>query len=59
MKWLSAGLTFVNVATVYGLLGGIASHGLSKTVAIGSAVAGLAAALLAYWGTCFYIFLSH
>ena len=52
MKWLSAGLTFVNVATVYGLLGGIASHGLSKTVAIGSAVAGLAAALLAYWGTC-------
>jgi hypothetical protein len=52
MKWLSAGLTFVNVTTVCGLLGGIAGHGLSKTVAISSAVAGLAAALLAYWGTC-------
>jgi hypothetical protein len=51
MKWLSAGLTFVNVTTVCGLLGGIAGHGLSKTVAISSAVAGLAAALLAYWGT--------
>ncbi|HEX7517934.1 MAG TPA: hypothetical protein VF345_11695 [Chthoniobacterales bacterium] len=51
MKWLSAGLTFVNVTTVCGLLGGIAGHGLNKTVAISSAVAGLAAALLAYWGT--------
>jgi hypothetical protein len=51
MKWLSAGLTFVNVATVCGLLGGFAGHGLSKMVAISSAVAGLAAALLAYWGT--------
>src|SRR6267378_462341 len=51
MKWLSAGLTFVNVTTVCGLLGGFAGHGLSKTVAISSAVAGLAAALLAYWGT--------
>jgi len=52
MKWLSAGLTFVNVTTVCGLLGGLAGHGLSKTVAIYSLVAGLAAALLAYWGTC-------
>jgi hypothetical protein len=52
MKWLSAGLTFVNVMTVCGLLGGIAGHGLNKTVAIYSAVAGLAAALLAYWRTC-------
>ena len=52
MKWLSAGLTFVNVTTVCGLLEGIAAHGLSKTVAMSSAVAGLVAALLAYWGTC-------
>src|ERR1700694_1733121 len=51
MRWLSAGLTFVNVTTVCGLLGGFAGHGLNKTVAISSAVAGLAAALLAYWGT--------
>jgi hypothetical protein len=52
MKWLSAGLTFVNVATVWGLLGGLISHGLNRTVAISSMIAGLLAALLAYWGTC-------
>jgi hypothetical protein len=51
MKWLSAGLTFVNVATVCGLLGGVAGHGLSKPVAIFAAVAGLVAALVAWWGT--------
>jgi hypothetical protein len=52
MKWLSAGLTFVNVATVWGLLGGLVGHGLNRTVAISSLVAGLLASLLAYWGTC-------
>jgi|GEM_PF-169430 len=52
MKWLSAGLTFVNVATVWGLFGGLIGHGLNRTVAISSLVAGLLAALLAYWGTC-------
>ena len=51
MKWLSAGLTFVNVMTVCGLLEGIARHGLNKRVAVSSAVAGLVAALLAFWGT--------
>lgn len=51
MKWLSAGLTFVNVATVWGLLAGMAAHGLNKTVAVSAMVAGLLAALLAYWGT--------
>ena len=51
MKWLSAGLTFVNVATVCGLLAGIAAHGLSKTVAVFAALAGLAAALFAFWRT--------
>lgn len=51
MKWLSAGLTFVNVATVWGLLGGFASHGLNRTVAVSSMIAGLLAALLAFWGT--------
>ena len=52
MKWLSAGLTFVNVATVWGLLAGLAGgHGLNRTVAISSIVAGLLAALLAFWGT--------
>ncbi len=52
MKWLSAGLTFVNVATVWGLLGGLVAHGLNRTVAISAMIAGLLAALLAYWGTC-------
>src|ERR1043166_7347715 len=52
MKVLSAGLTFVNVATVWGLLGGFIAHGLNRGVAISSMIAGLLAALLAYWGTC-------
>ena len=52
MKWLSAGLTFVNVATVCGVLGGIAAHGLGRTVAALSIVVGLLAALLAWWMTC-------
>lgn len=52
MKWLSAGLTFVNVATVWGLLGGLLGHGLNRTVAISSMITGLLAALLAFWGTC-------
>jgi hypothetical protein len=55
MKLLSAGLTFVNVMTVCGLLGGIASHGLNSKVAIFSAIAGLVAAFLAYWGTSYSI----
>lgn len=48
MKWLSAGLTFVNVSTVCGLLMGIAGHGLSKTVAVAAVLLGLVAALLAF-----------
>jgi len=51
MKWLSAGLTFVNVTTICGCLEGIAAHGLNKTVAASSAIAGFVAALIAYWGT--------
>ena len=51
MKWLSAGLTFFNVTTVCGLLGGMAAHGLSKPVAVFAIVAGLVAALFAWWGT--------
>ena len=51
MKWLSAGLTFVNISTICGVLMGIARHGLSKRVAIASAIIGLGAALLAYLGT--------
>src|SRR5678816_2418449 len=51
MKWLSAGLTFINVTTICGCLEGIAAHGLNKTVAASSAIAGFVAALIAYWGT--------
>jgi len=51
MKWLAAGLTFVNVTTVCGCLEGIAAHGLSKRVAASSAIAGLVAGLFAFWGT--------
>src|SRR5438477_5919577 len=51
MKWLAAGLTFVNVTTICGCLEGIAAHGLNKTVALSSAIAGFVAALLAFWGT--------
>src|SRR5450432_1265694 len=51
MKWLSAGLTFVNISTICGILLGMARHGLSKRVAMASAIIGLGAALLAYLGT--------
>src|SRR5438128_7326659 len=51
MKWLSAALTFVNVTTVCGCLEGIAAHGLNKSVAASSVIAGFVAALLAFWGT--------
>lgn len=51
MKLLSAGLTFVNVMTVCGLLGGMASRGLNSKVAFFSALAGIIAAFFAFWGT--------
>ena len=51
MKWLSAGLTFVNISTIAGILLGMARHGLSYQVALAAVIIGLVAALLAYWGT--------
>jgi hypothetical protein len=48
MKWLSGGLTFVNFATVCGLLLGIVAGGLSKGTAILSICLGLAVAVLAF-----------
>jgi len=51
MKWLSAGLTFVNISTICGVLLGTANHGLSYRVAVASALIGLGAALLACLGT--------
>ena len=51
MKWLSAGLTFVNFATVAGLFLGMASGGLGPWVAMFSLLIGVAAASAAYLTT--------
>src|SRR4051812_8935685 len=48
MKWLSAGLTFVNFATLCGLLLGMIAGGLGRGTAILSICLGGAAAVLAY-----------
>ena len=51
MKWLSAGLTFVNLSTVCGLLLGMAGNGLNQLSAILSLSSGAAFAVAAYLGT--------
>ena len=51
MKWLSAGLIFVNLSTVCGLLLGMAGNGLNQLSAILSLISGAAFALAAYLGT--------
>src|SRR5438045_521526 len=51
MKWLSAGLTFVNLSTVCGLLLGLAGNGLNQLSAILSLISGAAFAVAAYLGT--------
>src|SRR5438309_9041195 len=51
MKWLSAGLVFVNLSTVCGLLLGMAGNGLNKHSAIFALVSGAAFAVAAYLGT--------
>ena len=51
MKWLSGGLTFVNCATVSGLLFGILFGGLSSPVAVLALILATLAAILAYLRT--------
>src|SRR2546430_3143325 len=51
MKWLSGGLTFVNFATVGGLLIGMVAGGLSAAVAFAALILALAFAVLAYLKT--------
>jgi hypothetical protein len=51
MKWLSAGLTFVNFATVCAVILGIVFGGLSESSALWSLTLGSAAAILAYLRT--------
>lgn len=48
MKWLSGGLTFFNATTIAALLLGIVAHGLSRSVATVSVVAGLVLGFIAY-----------
>ena len=50
MKWLTAGLTFVNVSTICALLLGIAARGLSPAIAVVSLGVGIITAVLAYLG---------
>src|SRR5881396_860544 len=51
MKWLSAGLIFVNLSTVCGLLLGIVGSGLNKLSALLALISGAAFAVAAYLGT--------
>src|SRR5437016_11952813 len=51
MKWLSAGLVFVNLSTVCGLLLGMAGNGLNELSAVLALVSGGTFALAAYLGT--------
>jgi hypothetical protein len=51
MKWLSGGLTFVNFATVCGLLIGMFTGGLNTVVGVAALILGASFALLAYLRT--------
>src|SRR5215475_15585354 len=51
MKWLSAGLTFVNLSVVCSLLLGMAGHGLNALSAALALVCGVAFAVAAWLGT--------
>jgi hypothetical protein len=51
MKWLSAGLTFVNFATISGLLFGMMFHGLGPSIAGVSLMLGAVAAAAAFFQT--------
>jgi hypothetical protein len=51
MKWLSAGVTFVNFSTVCGLILGMAANGLTLSVGVASLILGAVAAIFAYLRT--------
>jgi hypothetical protein len=51
MKWLSAGLTFVNLSVICGLLLGMVGHGLNVLSAALALLCGLAFAVAAWLGT--------
>jgi hypothetical protein len=51
MKWVTAGITFVNLSVVCGLLLGIAGRGLNTVSAALALVCGAAFAVAAFLGT--------
>jgi hypothetical protein len=51
MKWVTAGVTFVNLSVVCGLLLGIAGRGLNTVSAALALVCGAAFAVAAFLGT--------
>jgi len=51
MKWLSAGVTFVNFSVVCGLILGMVANGLALSVALASLILGAVAAIFAYLRT--------
>jgi hypothetical protein len=51
MKWLSAGLTFVNLSVICGLLPGMVGHGLNALSAALALLCGVAFAVAAWLGT--------
>src|ERR1700731_1151508 len=51
MKWLSAGLAFVNFSALCGLFLGMAAGGLNEWIAIVSLILGAGAAAAAYFTT--------
>jgi hypothetical protein len=51
MRWLSAGLIFVNLSTICGVLLGIVGHGLTQWSALLALISGAAFAVAAYLGT--------
>src|SRR6266513_2922094 len=52
MKWVTAGITFVNLSVVCGLLLGLAGRGLNTMSAALALVCGAAFAVAAFLGTC-------
>jgi hypothetical protein len=51
MKWVAAGITFVNLSVVCGLLLGLAGRGLNTMSAALALICGAAFAVAAYLGT--------
>lgn len=51
MRWLAAGLTFVNFATVWALIFGMIGAGVNKPLSLLAVIAGLIAAIFAFFGT--------